>query len=101
MEKLEQYLEKNEVNIKDVISIDISGKLAIATLKEALKDYFSRCWYSVFNFYFTDKDGEYSRISINSEGYEMPIFMDYNNVVMYRVEDQDDAFRKIEKLMLE
>ena len=101
MKNLEQYFNDNEVSISETLSFDIYGKMAIVEVKKAISEYMERHHYSEFNFYFSDKNKDLICISLKSEGYETAINLYYEGEYIDSVEDEDDAFNKIQNIVIE
>ena len=101
MKTIKDYFKNKEANILETLRFDLSGITAYTELQNSLSDYFDRYWYSDFDMYFTDKDGEVLRISLNClDGYETDINLSLENELICSVNDVEEALTQIEKLII-
>lgn len=101
MRNLEEYFENNQASISEVLELDLSGEYAVKELIDSLDDFFSRYWYSTFNFLFSDPDGELIKVTLKAEnGYEGDVKLYYENRFVSIIDNTEDALIKIEKLVI-
>lgn len=99
MQSLQEYFEKNEANVTETLTFDLSGKLAVNELKKAIAEYMERHHYSEFKFYFGTN--EWTTITLKSNGYEEAINLYCEDEYIDSVDDAEDAFNKIEKIVID